>query len=245
MGRSAPKPGDYNAAETQDYRNQKHDNRPNINTPFATEQWGVGPDGEQTLNTGLSPWMKQIYDSMGSVDWGSLPQVETGEKARDEATTAAYNQSTSRLDPQWAHNDEAMRAQLANQGLDPNSEANRNATLQESNAKNDAYSGARNSAIEQGREAGNDVFHNSLMARQSALAEALRKHGMPMEDASKLMGMMGMPDFNQTHSDYRGATGGQDQANMAQWKGPTEASDREFKMVTDWLESWMKMAAMM
>jgi hypothetical protein len=54
---------------------------------------------------------------------------------------------TSRLDPQWQHQEDMQKTQLANQGLAPGGEAYTNAMRDFNNAKNDAYQQAKLGAI--------------------------------------------------------------------------------------------------
>jgi hypothetical protein len=84
------------------------------------------------------------------------------QQARDQAIGAAYGQATSRLDPQFQQREQAMRAQLVNQGLDPTSEAFRTELDTFNRGRNDAYGSAMNSAIMQGTEAGNALFRQGL-----------------------------------------------------------------------------------
>jgi hypothetical protein len=84
---------------------------------------------------------------------------------------AAYNQATSRLDPQWNQQKAAFDQQMVGQGLEQGSAAYDNAFRDFSNAKNDAYSGARNAAMQQGLQAQGQAFGQGLS--QSQLANAL------------------------------------------------------------------------
>jgi hypothetical protein len=86
-------------------------------------------------------------------------------------TDAAYNQATSRLDPQWNQQKAAFDQQMVGQGLEQGSAAYDNAFRDFSNAKNDAYSGARNAAMQQGLQAQGQAFGQGLS--QSQLANAL------------------------------------------------------------------------
>lgn len=183
------------ASSSQAVNRQTQANRPNINTPFGFQGWEQGPNGEWTLNAGLSPQVQSAYQNMKPFDLGQFGQMGTGDDARNQAITAAYGQATSRLDPQFAQRETQLRSQLANQGLDPNSEAARGAMAQFGQARNDAYGSAMNSAIGQGQAAGDSVFRNNLMARQNAIAEALKERSMPLSDLQGLQGFMQTPSF--------------------------------------------------
>ena len=74
-------------------------------------------------------------------------QINPQDYDRNQVINSLYGQQTSRLDPQWQQRDEAMRTQLANQGLAPGGEAYTNAMRDQTFARNDAYNSALNSAI--------------------------------------------------------------------------------------------------
>lgn len=231
--KNAPAPPNYAGAAEQTANASQHAtnqqtqaNRPDINTPFGFQNWTQGPDGQWSLSSGLNGGLGAAAGSLGGqaqdamshpLDMSGLPQVDSGAGARDQAIQASYGQAASRLDPQWKQREEQERSQLANQGLDPNSEAGRNAMTQFGQSRNDAYGGAMNSAILHGDQAGNTVFHNSMMARQNALGEALKKRGLPLEEMQAMMGLMGTPGFHSAGvgatPDYLGAAGLQDSAN--------------------------------
>ncbi len=189
--KSTPQPPDYKGAAEAETRA----NRPNISTPGSETTWEQGPDGQWHMKQAPSAAVQKAYDGMGQMDWGQFGTIDDGASARDQAVKASYDQAASRLNPAWDQREGAMRSRLANQGLDPNSEAARNAMRTLGQQRNDAFSGAMNSAIGQGREAGDSVFRNSMMSRQQAIIEALRKRGQPLEDIQQLMGFMRTPDF--------------------------------------------------
>lgn len=183
------------ASSSQAVNRQTQANRPDIFTPFGSMQWEQGPNGEWTLRQGLSPQVQSAYEGMQPFSFGQFGQMGTGDTARQQAIDAAYTQATSRLNPQFAQSDEALQARLANQGIDPNSAAGRAALAQQSQARNDAYGSAMNSAIMQGQAAGDSVFKNNMMARQQAISEALKQRGMPLEDLAGLQQFTQMPSF--------------------------------------------------
>ena len=74
-------------------------------------------------------------------------------KARDQAIEANYAQATSRLDPQWQQRGQAFQSQMANQGLDPGTQAFDASQGNLDRARNDAYSSAMRGAIGEGNQA--------------------------------------------------------------------------------------------
>lgn len=163
---------------------------PTVNTPFGSTSWTQDPTtGQWTQNQGLSTGLQGGVDSLQQ-QWADMLKKPMGDgsSARDQAIDAAYKQSTSRLDPQWDKRQQMMQAQLLNQGLDPSSEAGKNAMQELNFARNDAYSSAMNSAIGQGAQAGNTVFQNNLAAQNNPLQQlALAKQlGQPAQSPSLL-----------------------------------------------------------
>jgi hypothetical protein len=71
-----------------------------------------------------------------------------GQQARD----AAYGFSASRLNPEWQARGNQFQTGMANQGLDPGTEAFGNASRQFGQQQNDAYSQARAQAFGLGNQ---------------------------------------------------------------------------------------------
>jgi hypothetical protein len=154
-GKGAPAPPDFTqAAERQAQSGH-------INTPFGT--WnGNGIQFSGGLGQGAQNLMGQI---------GSQGALPTGMEARDQAIQSAYGQAASRLDPQWQQRETGLRAQLANQGLDPGSEAATNAYGDFSRSRNDAYGGAMANAIGQGTQAGNAIFQQGVQSQNQPYSQ--------------------------------------------------------------------------
>lgn len=200
-------------------------NRPDINTPFGQQQWTQNPDGSWTMNQGFSGPMgglggalgQQAWDSMsGGLDLSSLGGMPDPSKARQEAIDASYGEATKRLDPMWEKREEAARTRLANQGLDPNSEAAKNMMTDVGNARNDAYTSAMNSAVMQGNAAGESFFRQGMMGRQQQLAELLRQRGQPLAEMMAMQGLLNMPN-TPGGPDYLGATAAQGNYDLGAW----------------------------
>jgi hypothetical protein len=119
----------------------------------APSPTGFSAEANQALGQGIDSRLGQINGA------GALP---TGQEARDQAISGAYGQATSRLDPQWDQRDNARQVQLANQGLDPGSEAATNSGAQFGRDRNDAYTSAMASAIGQGTQAGDSIFRQGV-----------------------------------------------------------------------------------
>lgn len=109
-----------------------------------------------------------------SLDYSSLGAAPTrNDFSADAASTASaqYAQAASRLDPQWANNDNDVSAKLAAQGISENSDAYRRAQTTESNAKTDAYNQANYSAVQAGNAEQQALYGEDLSTRQQSQNE--------------------------------------------------------------------------
>lgn len=108
-----------------------------------------------------------------NLDYSHAPQVSTDFSAlTNQAQNAVYNQAASRLDPQWQNAQSDLDAKLANQGITQGSEAYQRAQDEFSRQKNDAYNQANYSAVQAGDNLQNQLFGQSLAARQQGTSEA-------------------------------------------------------------------------
>lgn len=176
-GKGAPAPPDFAAAaEAQaraDHANQR--------TPWASSQWTEMPNGQWSQNLTLDPRLQAGADSlMGQI--GSQGPMGTGDDARTQAIDSAWQQATSRLDPQWQQRETAMRSQLANQGIDLGSGAFSTAMGDFGRSRNDAYTSAMADAIKQGTAAQALTFEQNRAAQM-----------MPYQQLGMIQGLSGMP----------------------------------------------------
>jgi hypothetical protein len=176
------------ASSQQAVNQQTTANRANqTNALGATTSWTQGANGQWTQNSNLGGQLGTAASNLeNQVATNSSQSAMTGDQARDQAITGAYNQSTSRLDPQWSQTEESTKAQLANQGLDPDSQAYQNQMGNLSRQKNDAYSSAMNSAIGQGTSAQQATFNENQSAQNQ-----------PYQQLQALQGMSGQSSYNQ------------------------------------------------
>lgn len=149
--------------------------------------------GMQPKNGAPPPQFQDAANQMGpDIDWSSFGGMSpSGGEARDQAITAAYDQAASRLNPMWDQREERMRTQLLNQGLDAGSEAYDNQMDDFGRQRTDAFQSALNSAIGQGTQAGESIFRQGMMSRQQALAEALRRRSLPMQELAGWQSLYG------------------------------------------------------
>lgn len=195
----------FNQAADKQAKSAFNFNRPNQTNAFgASSQWTQNPDGTYSQKQsfggplgGLATNLQnQAAGAMGTpFDLKQFGTPGNGDQARDQAIQSAYGQATSRLDPQWNQREEAQRTQLLNQGLDPSSEAYRNAMGEMGRERNDAYSSAMNGAIGQGTAAGSAAFQNNMLSHQQAIADYLRQRGGALGELGQMGGMLGQDSF--------------------------------------------------
>lgn len=107
-----------------------------------------------------------------SLDFSGASAMPTDDAAAQKtASDAAYNQQTAYLDPQYAQQQKELTDNLANQGIQPGSEAYTNAMNNFNDTKQKAYSDARNSAVGIGNTQMNTQFQNDLAARGQSTGE--------------------------------------------------------------------------
>jgi hypothetical protein len=228
-GKHAPPPHDLLGLAER----QNKENRPNTANAYgSTVTHTIGPDGRPQITQGFGGALAGANENLQSqfaeatrapLDFGSAPALQYGEEARKAAVDAAYGQATSRLDPAWAAREDQERQRLANQGLDMNSEAFRNAMDQFSRGRNDAYTSALNMAIGRGGEDAGRMFDQSARAREMSIADMLRGRTQPLQEMLAMRGFLDQPSFNPS-TGLAQAAGMQDDAAFQR----AEAKRKEF-----------------
>lgn len=163
---------------------QTQANRPNQSNDFGYSEWTQDANGNWTQRSGLNgPLAGAAQGLQSQVADNTGKPILTGDAARQQAIDAAYSQSSRMLDPQFQQREDAMRAQLAAQGLDPTSEAYQASAGNLGRERMNAYGDARDRAIEQGTAAGQAVFNQNLAAREAPLSELgmLKGLGAPQD----------------------------------------------------------------
>ncbi len=151
-------------------------------TTLSQPQQGIYDQSTQAQNSALGVANQQIGrvgDALSQTLTNPNLQHSIGgdfNQTVKSAQDAAYNQATSRLDPQFATQENQLRTRLANQGLSQNSAAYQNAQAQFGRDKNDAYSTAQNAAFGQGLQAQNQGFNQS--AAQGTFANEASQQGL-------------------------------------------------------------------
>lgn len=219
MGGQAPPPVDWKGLQngiTGAATQQTQNNRLNTSNPFASQTFNEDGSTSTQFTGGLGQaatgLQQQAAGLSQPMDWSRFGPVGTGDQARQQAIDAAYGQATSRLDGQWNRREDSANTRLLNQGLDPTSEAYKNAMGDLSNSRNDAYNQAMFSAIGQGTAAGDSAFRNNLLSNQTNRANALQERGLPMQELQQMLQYLGQPGYGQDTSTLGGAMGS---ANLA------------------------------
>lgn len=114
---------------------------------------------------------------------------------RSRYEDAVYQAQTRQLDPRWARAESSQDARLAAQGLGANSDATRNLRQDFARDRNDAYSQAANSAIQQGGAEQSRAIQQALagstfnnQARTQGLQERAYVQNQPLQQLQALLG---------------------------------------------------------
>lgn len=198
-----------------------------MNVNLSPEQQGIY-NSQQNIQAGRMSAAEGMLPAASAalqkgINWDAFGTLGNGDQARNQAITGAYNQATSRLDPQWAQQESNTRSRLAGMGLDMGSAAYDRELGNFDRSRNDAYSSAMNGAIAQGTAAGNSAFQNNLAARQQGIGEAYQQQygGMNALNAmsnGQQVSMPSFPGFSQAGQaqapNYLGAAQMQGQGNL-------------------------------
>lgn len=195
MGKSsAPPPPDFTGAANQmgqqsqgNVSAQTQNNRPNQTNAFGFgSQWNQAPNGQWSQSsTAGGPLGSAAQGLENQFQQNNASPMDNGSSVFGQAQTAGYNQATSRLDPRMQQAQTSLDSQLANQGLDPNSQAYRNAEQQFGQQRNDAYQSAFNNATTNAGQLQAQTFGENLAARNN-----------PMQQLQGLQGLSQQQGFN-------------------------------------------------
>lgn len=104
------------------------------------------------------------------------------------AANAAYGVASSFLDPQWHQQQTDLQDQLSQRGFDVGSPGYNNAMTQFDNAKTQAYNVASNAAVNQGINAGSNMFGLAVQGQNQQLGQQLALQQQPFNLLSQLYG---------------------------------------------------------
>lgn len=156
----------------------------NSNLAGLQSQYQGINQGIGALGSSYSNLQGQIQGINSSID------PNAGKAAQQQGQNAAYAAQTQYLDPQFKQQQESLDNSLANQGLAPGSQAYNNAQLNQSNAKQQAYSNAQNQAVLTGSTIGQQSLNNQLNAANTQ-AGLLGQQGSLVNNYAGLFGLQG------------------------------------------------------
>ena len=227
---------------------QTRANRPNRNNPWGSESWEQDVAGEWTQNVNLNAdsqaaldsqlglqrgksdlaggMMGRLEDEFGEqMDWSKFgDQTDLNfnpDELRQRAEDASYDRSTSRLDPRFEQESQALEVKIRNQGLGAGDEAYDNAMANQGRTKEDAYANARNDATLTGRAESAQSFgqqqgqaNYANMLRQNQISEEMKKRGTSLNEMNAVLNgqQVNTPEFQNFNqagkaqaTDYSGA----------------------------------------
>lgn len=174
--------------------------------PSYSSNIDLSPTGQALLNYSDQAQLglgAQTTNALGRVDQSLSQPFDQG--SVQGVADQAYKNYTSRLDPQWAHNQETTETQLVNQGLRPGTEAYDNAMRDFNSAKNDAYTSANTAAI-------------NTMPQTYQLASATREQPLNELNALRTGSQVTNPTFNNATPQQQ-TTAGANMLGAAQAQG--------------------------
>lgn len=134
----------------------------------------------EALTGSVNSALDRVNQAFGKgIDYNALPQVQdintllqqgmaatpkTDTATYNNVADALYNQNTARLDPQWQQSSDNLKSSLAAQGITQGSTAYDREMQNFNNAKNDAYSQARNTSISGADNVLQNQFNRGLAA---------------------------------------------------------------------------------
>lgn len=117
---------------------------------------------------------------MGDVESAGRFEADPG-TWRQQAEDAAYQRSTSRLDPQFQAQEQQLLTRLRNQGLQPGDQAYDAAMSNFQRGRNDAYEQARLGATSEGRTEAGQFFGQQLQGYQTNLGAQGQEFGQAVQ----------------------------------------------------------------
>jgi len=199
-------------------------------TPQYESNLELSPEQQQLLNMsqqgdlgtaqlGLDQ-LSRISNAVSTpFSYAGLPSY--GEADQTAASAKAEEALMSRLNPQFARDEEAMRTRLINQGIGQGSQAYQREMESFNQAKNDA----RTQAVLQGQNYGNSELASALQRRNQGIQEYTTQRNAPLNEYSALTSgtQIQNPQFqssqggNMAPVDYAGLVNNQYNAQMGQY----------------------------
>jgi hypothetical protein len=188
--------------------------------PQYSANYSLTPEAQHTLDSQmqLSSNMGDLANSASARTDAAYAQPMDMSSVQNVADQSYANQ-TARLDPQWKANDELQASNLANQGIMQGSEAYNNAMRTYGQSKNDAYTQARQQAI-------------NTMPTTYQLASSIREQPLNELNAIRTGAQVQNPNFQTQPAqqytpgpDLLGAATAQNQYNMGLYNSQVGANN--------------------
>ena len=168
---------------------------------FLAQHPHPGAKGQAQLAALATPGGAQPPPTQGQPPPGQSQAPPPGQSQYDPFTAiasnpvastqlATYLQSKQMLDPQWQQATEQQQAQLAAQGLNPNSAAYQNSMQLFGNQENQAYNSAMFGAINAGDQEQNTLYGQNLQSGEFA-------NSAQNQNYNQLMGEAGLANTSQ------------------------------------------------
>ncbi|MCZ4330779.1 tail fiber domain-containing protein [Castellaniella denitrificans] len=185
--------------------------------PNASDFWSGGDNWTQTIK--LSPEMQALLDQQNKLQMGlfdaqnsaagrvnetmgqgfDMSNLPSAGRVYDPnlATNNAADLIMQRMNPDLDRQQEALRAQLAQQGITQGSQAYNNAMGQFGQQRNDALTQAQLQGIGLGMQQQGMQFNQSQQGRQQALQEQAWARSLPLNELNALRtgNQVSMPQF--------------------------------------------------
>ena len=223
MGGSAPPPPDYNSERqkvAEAGQAQMANNRLSTYSPFSSQTFNADGSTSTQFSGGLGAANAGLMGQVGGLsqpmDWAALGKMPTGDGARQQAIAMASKQMGGVMDPAWAKREEAAKARLLSQGLDPSSPEFQRAMSALGGQRADAYSSAQNMAIGHGTAGGDALFRRDALMHQQRVADAIRQRQMPLEEMQRMQAFLAQPDYAKDTSTLHAAISSSSLENNAQ-----------------------------
>lgn len=237
-------------------------NRVNQYTPYGSSTYSVNStnaDGtpQYTQNVNLSPDQQQLFDmttqgekTLGNTALGTLNNLQSNfskpfslggiaantdfSGQMKQAQDAAYNTQTNYLDPQYKNAQSDLDAKLAGQGLQVGDEAYSRGQNDLATQKNQAYQGARDSAVTAGNNEQNTLYNQGLQdtSRQLALYnQPLNTYNALATGAQATTPTFGsVPNTQQANTDVAGITNSAYQNQLARFNASQSGINNLFSL---------------
>ena len=250
---TTPSIPDYSNLAKEQSRLDTRLNRVDQYSPLGNSTWQNNGDAWKVTSS-LSPDQQAILDQQENLSkqYGSLAEsglskvnglfsrpldtsgftpfgVNPGQTGQDAIT--------SRLDPKFAQDENALRTRMANQGLAPGSEAWNNEFRNFNQSKNDAYQQAALQGISIGSQARNQQLQEALALRQQPLNELNALRGGMQLNMPQFQGFSGVQGPNLT-----GAASNTYNGQMQQYNANTASNNNTmnglFGLGADAINNW-------